>query len=185
MVIVLVLWVVLCFYCLFSYSSLLELHYGRRIRKSQTAREQARETGLSVREALAKDRHWTLSRRVPRWELGAPHWSIILHEMFLHAAEWGQKEAERLICWGHWGSASGPDQSAMELVGYWTSCKEIWDIYHSVYLLRRSPGLPPCGAQQRGRAIHNIISSLTIQLHCQVYPAATRETWGYKRWVAA
>ena len=41
---------VLCFYCLFSYHSLLELHYGGRIKKSQTAREQARETGLSMRE---------------------------------------------------------------------------------------------------------------------------------------
>ena len=39
------------FYCLFSYSSLLELQYGRRIQKSQIAREQARETGISVREA--------------------------------------------------------------------------------------------------------------------------------------
>ena len=32
--------------------------------------------------------------------------------------EWGQKEAERLICWGHWGSMWRPnlevDQSAME-----------------------------------------------------------------------
>ena len=35
------------------------------------------------------------------------------------------------------------DQSAMELVGYQSSHKEIWDIYHSVYLLRRSQGLPP------------------------------------------
>ena len=62
-----------------------------------------------------------------------------------------QKEAERLIYQGCQGSASQPNlgvgQSAMELVGYWTSCKEIRDIYHSVYLFRRSPGLLPCGAQ--------------------------------------
>ena len=43
-------WRVLCFYCLFSYSSLLELQYGGRIRKSQAAREGARETGILVRE---------------------------------------------------------------------------------------------------------------------------------------
>ena len=30
----------------------------------------------------------------PRWELRAPHWSVILHEMFLDAAEWGHKEVE-------------------------------------------------------------------------------------------
>ena len=63
----------------------------------------------------------------------------------------------------------------MELVGYCTSRKEIWDIYHSVYLLRRSLGLPPCGAQQRGRAICDILSSLTSWLHQRVYPATTGE----------
>ena len=63
----------------------------------------------------------------------------------------------------------------MELVGYQTSHKEIQDIYHSVYLLRMSPGLPPCGAQQRGRVVPHILSSLTSWLHWQVYPAAARE----------
>ena len=29
-----------------------------------------------------------------RWEVGSPHHSVILHEMFLHATEQGQKEAE-------------------------------------------------------------------------------------------
>ena len=89
---------VLCFYCLFSYPSLLELHYGGRLKKSQATRDQAREMGIMVREA-----EWTIDAKLflneyPRWELGAPHWSIILHKMFLHAAEWGQKEVERLIC---------------------------------------------------------------------------------------
>ena len=62
----------------------------------------------------------------PRWGLRTPHWSVILHEMFLHAAERGQKEAE---CMVHLGSTSEPDpeagHSTMELVGYWTSRKEI------------------------------------------------------------
>ena len=44
------LWIVLCFYCLFSYLSLLELQYGGRIQKSQIDREQARVMGISVRE---------------------------------------------------------------------------------------------------------------------------------------
>ena len=66
----------------------------------------------------------------------------------------------------------------MELVRYWTSHKEIWDIYYSVYLLRRSPGLPPCGSQWRRKAIHDILSSLKSQLHQWVYPAAAREAHG-------
>ena len=78
---------VLYFCCLFSYPSLLELHYGGRMRKSQTAREQAREVGLSIREA-----EWRIDAELfldeyPRRELGAPHQSVILHKIFLHAAK--------------------------------------------------------------------------------------------------
>ena len=173
---------VLYFSCLFSYPSLLELHYGGRMNMSQTAREQAMEVGLSVREAEQRLDAKLFLDEYPRWELRAPHWSIILHEMFVHGTEWGKKEAERFIHWGHWGSIPRPDleadQSAMDLVGYQTSHKEIWDIYHSVCLLRRSPGLPPCGSQQRREAIHDILSSLRSQLHQWVYPTATKETWG-------
>ena len=68
------------------------------MRKSQTAREQARETGLSVREAEQRIDTELFLDEYPKWELGAPHQSVILHKMFLHAAEQGQKEAERLIC---------------------------------------------------------------------------------------
>ena len=56
--------------------------------------------------------------------------------MFLHAAERGQKEAQ---CMVHQDSTLEPDpeagNSAMELLGYQTSHKEIQDIYQSVYLL--------------------------------------------------
>ena len=78
---------VLCFYCFFSYPSLLELHYGGRLKKSQTTREQARETGLSVREAEQRIDAELFLDEYPKWELGAPHWSVILHEMFLHTAK--------------------------------------------------------------------------------------------------
>ena len=36
-----------------------------------------------------------------RWEEDSPHHLIILHEMFQHALEQGQKEAEHMICIGH------------------------------------------------------------------------------------
>ena len=87
MVIVLFWWVVLCFYCLFSYPNLLELHYGGRIRKSQTTRKQARERGLLVREAEHRIDAELFLNKYPRWELEASHQSVILHEMFLPAAE--------------------------------------------------------------------------------------------------
>ena len=57
------------------------------MRRSQTTREQAREVGLSIREA-----EWRIDAELfldeyPRWELGASHQSVILHEMFLHTAK--------------------------------------------------------------------------------------------------
>ena len=180
MSIVLYSWIVSYFCCLFSYHSLLELHYRGRMNKSQTARELAIEVGLSVREAKQRLDAELFLNGYPRWGLGAPHWSVILHEMFLHAAEWGQKEAEGFICQGCWGSLPRPDleadQSTMKLIGYETSHKEIWDLYHSIYLLRRSPGPPPCGLQQRREAIQDILSSLRNQLHWWVYPIAAKHT---------
>ena len=161
MSIVLYSWIVSHFCCLFSYHSLLELHYGGRMNKSQTAREWATEVGLLVREAKRRLDAKLFLNEYPRSKLGAPHWSVILHEMFLHTTKWGWKEVERFICQG---SLPRPDleanQSTMTLMGYWTSHKEIWDLYHSVYLLRRSPGPPPCGPQQRRESIHDILSSL-------------------------
>ena len=172
-------WMVLHFYCLFSYSSLLQLQFGGRIQRYQTAREWVRETGILVRETEWRIDVELFLDECPRWELGAPHWSVILHEMFLHAAEQGWKEAEHMVYQGCRGKTSEPDleagYSTMELVGYQTSCKEMQDIYHSVYLLRRPLGLPPYGDQQIRRAICNILSSLTSQLHQHGYPAATRE----------
>ena len=37
-----------------------------------------------------------------RWELDSPHCPIILHEMFQHATEQGQKEVEYMICQRGW-----------------------------------------------------------------------------------
>ena len=68
----------------------------------------------------------------------------------------------------------------MELVGYFTSQKEIRDIYHSVYLIERSPEFPSCGEWQRTRTIQDILSSLMDWLHRWAYPATTGDLdpWG-------
>ena len=60
---------------------------------------------------------------------------------------------------------------AIKLVGYQTSHKEIRDLYHDVYLLRRSPG-PPCpvGPLLRKEAIQDILSSLRSCLHSKAVP---------------
>ena len=99
--------------------------------------------------------------------------------MFLHAANRGQKEVECIVHWGCWGSMYDPnseaDQSAMELVGYHTSRKEIRDIYQSVYLLQRAPGLPSCRDRLRKKAVQDILSSLKSRLHRHRCSIAARD----------
>ena len=136
-----------CCYYLPSYLTLLTLHYGGCIERCQVARERAEEEGISYRESEWMVDSELFLNEYPQWGLGTPHQSVILHKMFLHAPGQGQKEAECMFCRGCRGSVPEPnhraDQSAMELVGYQTSRKEMRDIYHSVYLLRRSPRSPP------------------------------------------
>ena len=63
--------------------------------------------------------------------------------------------------------SSEADQSALHLIGYHTSQKELRDMYHSVYLLNRAPGFPSCGEVKRRRAIQEILSSLQDRLQRQ------------------
>ena len=162
------------FYYLSSYSTLFELHYRKRVTRSRVAWDQAKGTGLSIRETEHQVDIGLFLDEYPQWELGIPHWSLILHEMFLHTTDWGWKEVE---CMVYWGSIMGPDPqagpSAMELVGYQMSCKEIWDIYQSVFLLWRLPGLPCCGNEQRKKTIWDICTSLKDWMHRHGYPTTT------------
>ena len=167
----------LWYYYLSSYLTLLTLHYGGCMERAWVAWEQAEEKGISYRESEQMVDSELFLDEYPRWGLGTPHQSVVLHEMFLHAAGQGQKEAECTFCRGHWGSVSKPepeaDLSAMELVGYQTSRKEMRDIYHSVYLLRRTPGTPSCGEWERRRVIHDILASLMVWLQRWTQPTTT------------
>ena len=140
------------------------LNYGDRMEKSRMACHQAEEEGLSFREAERVVESELFLDEYPRWGLGTPHWSVILHEMFLHAEAWGQKEAEHMCHQGCQNSIREPnsevDQSAMGLIGFRTSRKEVREVYHSVYLLNRLLGFPSCGEMRRRRAIQDILSSL-------------------------
>ena len=168
------------FYYFSSYSTLLELHYGGRVTRSRVAPDQAKGMGLSIRETECQIDMGPFLDEYPQWELGTPHWSVILHEMFLHAANGGQKETECMVCWGCWGSIMRLDtqegSSAMELVGYWMSHKEIQDIYQSVLLLWRVPGFPCCGNEQKKKMIWDICSSLKDWMHRHGYFTTTTES---------
>ena len=159
--------------------TLLALQYWDRVQRTQAAWDQAEENDILIREAECQIDVGLFLDEYPQWELGTPQQSVILHEMFLHATERGQKEAEHMVCWGRWGSVYNPnseaDQSAMELVGYHTSQKEMRDIYQSVYLLQRAPGLPSCRDWLRRKAIQDILSSLKGWLHRHGHSATARD----------
>ena len=51
----------------------------------------AEQEGLSFREAERVVETNLFLDEYPQWNIGSPHWSVILHEMFLHAASQGHK----------------------------------------------------------------------------------------------
>ena len=55
--------------------------------KSRMACHWAEEEGLSIREAERAVKSEMFLDEYPWRELGTPHQTVILHEMFLHAAE--------------------------------------------------------------------------------------------------
>ena len=77
-------------------------------------------------------------------------------------------------CQVHWGQhygtrSTGGTPSTME------SHREIWDIYQSVFLLQRLPGLLCCWNEQRKKMIQDICSSLKDWMHRCGYPTTTTE----------
>ena len=81
------------------------------------------------------------------WEADSPHCLMMLHEMFQHASEQGQKEAECMVCQGHQNGLPKLDPEVdiptVQLVGPQTSRKEIESLYYEVYKLWRLLGSPP------------------------------------------
>ena len=55
--------------------------------KSRVTHHQAEEEGPSIREAERVIKSEMFLDEYPWWELGTPHWTVILHEMFLHTTE--------------------------------------------------------------------------------------------------
>ena len=82
-----------------------------------------------------------------KWEADSPHHLVILHKMFQHASEQGQKEAKHMVHQGcqHKLPKLDPevDIPAIQLVGPQMKKKEIESLYYEVYKLQRLPGSPP------------------------------------------
>ena len=67
--------------------------------------------------------------------------------MFLHATSKGWKEAEQVVCQGHWQHMAQLDPQAgvptIQLVHLETGKEELLDLYLEVYKLPRLPSSPP------------------------------------------
>ena len=72
--------------------------------RGHVAQERAKEEGISFRESEQMVDSELFLDEYPRWGLGTPHRSVVLHKMFLHATGQVQKEAECMFCQGHQGS---------------------------------------------------------------------------------
>ena len=75
-----------CYIYLSSYSTLLTLQYEGHMERAQVVHEWAKEKGISYRESERMVDLELFLDEYPRWGLGTPHWLVVLHEMFLHAA---------------------------------------------------------------------------------------------------
>ena len=101
-------------------------------------------------------------------EVDSPHHPVILHEMFQHAAEQGQKEAECMIHHGHQHSLPKLDQkadvSAIQLVGPQTSREGFKALYYEMYKLQRLPGSPLGEPEWIEELTAEVVSSLEDHL---------------------
>ena len=57
------------------------------MQRSQVAWERARETGIPIQGLERQVDLELFLDEYPQWCLGTPHQLVVLHEMFLHAAE--------------------------------------------------------------------------------------------------
>ena len=82
-----------------------------------------------------------------RWAEDSPHCLVILYKMFRHVAAKGWKEAEWIVCQGHWQNMPqlNPEVGipAVQLVGLEMTKEELLELYLEVYKLHRLPGSLP------------------------------------------
>ena len=132
------------FCCCFSYHTLLELYYEDKWLKLIAAKKWAQDKGILVWEAR---HHLDMDLFLDEylwWEASGLQCPFILQGMFMHAETMGQKEREWAIHQGHWQALprldTKADVPAIQVMGFKTTWREIWEIYNDVYQLKRLPG---------------------------------------------
>ena len=121
--------------------------YGCKREKSREAKWRSTEEQKPVQEMeRAVDVDLFLEAQ-EQWAKDSPHRLIILHEMFLHAAYKGWKEAERTVCQGcqQYMPQLDPEVGipTIQLVHLEIDREQLLKLYLEVYKLHRLPGSPP------------------------------------------
>ena len=128
----------------------------------------AAEKIISVWEAERQLNAHLFLDKIPRWQPGGPHCSLLYQKMFAHVKAFGLKEYYCGICWGHWQSS--PERSpqvevsAMGLLTPLMMHDEIMALYQDVYQLKRDPGEVQCSKDAAEEAHNEILEVLRVLL---------------------
>ena len=121
--------------------------YRSKTDKAAAAKWQAAQEGWSMREAERVMDVKLFLKGQAKWEKDSPYHLVMMYEMFRHATNEGQKEAEQTVCQGHQEDLPKldpeADLSTIQLVSLETCKEEILSLYCEVYKQQRLPGSPP------------------------------------------
>ena len=110
--------------------------YGSKRDKDAAAKGWATKEGRSVQETERMMDVELFLKGQTKWEEDSPHQLVMLYEMFKHAADEGQKEAEWMVYRGCWQGLPKLDPevdiSAIQLIGSQMMKEEILSIYLEV-----------------------------------------------------
>ena len=150
---------------------LFNIKYTHRVWKITKAKRLAIEMDISVREAKWRLNAKLFLDKIPRWQPGGPHCTLLYQKMFEHVRVVGLRAYHHGIHPGHWQPS--PERSpkmGVSAVGLLTTemtLEEILVLYQEVYQLKREPGGVQCCSCAAEEAHAKIIEVLKACLWCR------------------
>ena len=109
--------------------------------------------------------------KIPRWQPGGPHHTLLYQKMFEHVRVAGLREYHQGICWGPWQPyPERSPQAGVSTIGLLapeTMLEEILVLYPENYQLKRDPGEVQCSADVAEEACAEILEVLKACLWCR------------------
>ena len=129
--------------------------------KTAEAKRLVAEMDISVREAKQRLNMKLFLDKIPRWQPGEPHCTLLYQKMFEHVRAVVLREYHWGICFGH--QQPSPERSpqagvsALGLLTPKTTLGEILVLYQEAYQLKRDPGEVQCSADAAEEAHAEIL----------------------------